>query len=172
MYFLEINQYSFIQHTIQPHCDLNLRKSHDVEKIVSAAQKHQLRTEQIDRAALKNQLLFLTQPLQYNIHHTMSSPNGSRMRIGQYNIIKSIGVGSFGKVKRKQIHSRLQSVILLLMLTNSTFLQWPFIQLRDRRLLWKLSTGKKLPAWIWQEELNGRFSTSSSYDTLISSSCK
>ncbi|KAI9288619.1 kinase-like domain-containing protein [Umbelopsis sp. AD052] len=29
----------------------------------------------------------------------MSSPNGSRMRIGQYNIIKSIGVGSFGKVK-------------------------------------------------------------------------
>lgn len=125
----------FIQHTIQPHCDLNLRKSHDVEKIVSAAQKHQLRTEQIDRAALKNQLLFLTQPLQYNIHHTMSSPNGSRMRIGQYNIIKSIGVGSFGKVKRKQIHSRLQSAILLLMLTNSTFLQWPFIQLRGRRLL-------------------------------------
>lgn len=29
----------------------------------------------------------------------MSSANGNRMRIGQYNLIKSIGVGSFGKVK-------------------------------------------------------------------------
>ncbi|CAM0135874.1 unnamed protein product [Umbelopsis sp. WA50703] len=29
----------------------------------------------------------------------MSSSNGNRMRIGQYNLIKSIGVGSFGKVK-------------------------------------------------------------------------